>query len=247
LILQLDIGNTRLKWRFLGAGEVVRGVCDHKDFALQVLGELTGVREIQIAAVCAQSRVDELIALFVCTLPGVRVYQAKSAASLGGVRFAYQIPESQGVDRCLAMVAAYQRYSASPNFRGVMVIDAGSAITVDVLDEAGKQIDGYIAPGLGLMRNALLDGTSKIAESYSGSDEVEGLLTTRKCVDQGVYRAFVSLVRGFVDAARAQGLALLLTGGDAWQIERSFPEECFVIVDDLVFEGLEVAAAQGGV
>lgn len=247
MILQLDIGNTRLKWRSLGGGAVVAGACKHEDFELRLLGGLLNLQEVQIASVSAQKKVDALIARFVSDFPQARIYQAKSAAKMGGVRFSYQDPEAQGVDRCLAMVAAYRRYSESHGFSGVMVIDAGSALTVDVLDESGRQIEGYIAPGLGMMRNALLSGTSNIADAYGGSGLVDGLLTTRICVDRGVYKAFISLARHFIDVARASNFDLLLTGGDAQEIQSAFPEECFVIVDDLVFEGLELVAAQGGV
>lgn len=247
MILQLDIGNTRLKWRSLGDEVFAAGACNHEDFELRMLGELSDLREIQIASVSAQARADALIACFVSSFPQARIYQAKSAAKMGGVQFSYQVPEAQGVDRCLAMVAAYRRYSASHGFSGVMVIDAGSALTVDVLDEGGRQVEGYIAPGLGMMRNALLSGTSNIAGAYDGSRKDEGLLTTRICVDRGVHKAFISFVRHFVDVARASSLELLLTGGDAPEIEKAFPGERFVVVDDLVFEGLELVAAQGGV
>ena len=247
MILQLDIGNTRLKWRSLGSGAVVAGACKHEDFELRMLGDLLNLREVQIASVSAQEKVDVLIARFVSDFPKARIYQAKSAAKMGGVRFSYQVPEAQGVDRCLAMVAAYRRYSESHGFSGVMVMDAGSALTVDVLDESGRQIEGYSAPGLGMMRNSLLSGTSNIADAYGGSGMVDELLTTRICVDRGVYKAFISFARHFVDVARASNFDLLLTGGDAQEIQRAFPEERFVIVDDLVFEGLELVAAQGGV
>lgn len=247
MILQLDIGNTRLKWRCLGDEAFATGACNHEDFELRLLGELSNLTEVQIASVSAQAKVDALIARFISDFPKARIFQAKSAAKMGGVRFSYQVPEAQGVDRCLAMVAAYRRYSGSHGFSGVMVIDAGSALTVDVLDGGGRQVEGYIAPGLGMMRNALLSGTSNIAGAYDGSGMADGLLSTRICVDRGVHKAFTSSVRHFVDAARASSLELLLTGGDAPEVERAFPEERFVVVDDLVFEGLELVAAKGGI
>ena len=152
------------------------------------------------------------------------------------------MPETQGVDRCLAMVAAYERYDRD-SYSGVMVIDAGSALTVDVVSADGLQRDGYICSGYQMMLNALLGNTSSIRSGYEVSSEVGGKLSTKACVIGGVDKAFEFCVLGFVARARSQNLQVYVTGGDARRIE------AFCVVDakgieldsDLVFDGLVLA------
>lgn len=247
MILQLDIGNSRLKWRTLFNGSVVgRGACVLDDFDIDQLGIGAELKSVQLAAVGAKHGVDRVVASIRSAFPLVSVYQAEPSASLGSVRFSYERPETQGVDRCLAMLGAYERLLDKPGFNGLMVLDAGSAITVDVLDAAGNQIEGYILPGLSMMREALLGKTSNISSGYSGSESGSTALSTRQCVDRGVQRAFFSSVKGFINDAELRGLDLIITGGDARAIERAFPSAGLCVVDELVFEGLAMSAEWAG-
>ncbi|MDP1069535.1 type III pantothenate kinase, partial [Klebsiella pneumoniae] len=62
-----------------------------------------------------------------------------------------------GVDRWLAMLAAWQRVGQS-----CWVVDCGSAITLDLLDAEGRHQGGYILPGLRLMQQSLLGNTAEV-------------------------------------------------------------------------------------
>lgn len=241
MILQFDVGNTRLKWRLLRNKEVVgRGSATLDEFdigALCIGGELEGV---QLAAVRQGSELDSLVKSVKRAYPAVDLYCAKAAARFGPVSFAYELPETQGVDRCLAMRAAYNLSSGRDAFRGVMVIDAGSAITVDVLDAQGYQVEGYILPGLSMMRESLLGRTSKISEGYRAKVEMSSVLSTRKCVDLGVLKVFFASILDFVERSKVAGLDLVVTGGDAFRLRDLLSSTEHYLVEDLVLDGLSI-------
>ena len=246
MILQFDVGNTRLKWRLIKNSETVdRGSAALREFkvdSIEIDGELG---EVQLAAVRKGCDLDSLVESLKLAYPAVDIYQAESADRFGPVRFAYALPETQGVDRCLAMLAAYTLSSGLDDFKGVMVIDAGSAITVDVLDDKGMQVEGYILPGLAMMREALLDGTSKISAGYQAKAGGVAMLSTRECVDQGVKRAFAAGVRDFIASAKSAGLVLVITGGDALRVGGLISGSKYYLVEDLVLDGLSILAAEG--
>src|SRR5690606_16101045 len=75
---------------------------------------------------------------------------ATVTASCAGVQNGYVVPEKLGVDRWLALLAAYTT-AAGP----CCVVDCGTTITVDFVDRTGRHRGGYIVPGLHLMRDAL--------------------------------------------------------------------------------------------
>ena len=81
---------------------------------------------------------------------GVGAEFAATSACLGGVRCGYHEPERLGVDRWLALVAAWRQVRTE-----TVVIGAGTAVTVDFVQADGRHEGGYIAPGLGLMRDVL--------------------------------------------------------------------------------------------
>lgn len=245
MILQFDVGNTRLKWRLLKNYETVDGGSTGLDeFRMDSLCINERLEAIQLAAVRKGEELDRLMEDVGRAYPALDIYQAEAAARFGSVRFGYEFPEMQGVDRCLAMLAAYKLCSGRDGFRGVMVIDAGSAITVDVLDVEGEQIEGYIIPGLAMMREALLGKTSKISDGYRAAVRGAAALSTRECVDRGVLRAFNAGVRDFIETSQIAGLDLVVTGGDALLMKGLLPSQRCYLVEDLVLDGLALVAAE---
>ena len=244
MILQLDVGNSRVKWRILNQGSVfARGASALDVFRSsiqQALQSEPSVGLVQLSSVTSSEKNQFLLSELALVIGHVPVFVARSLARLGPVEFAYQIPETQGVDRCLVMVAAYDEYDHE-NFSGVMVIDAGSAITVDVLSSDGLQCEGYICSGYQMMLDALLGDTSNIRSGFDVSSKVGGQLSTRQCVVGGVDMAFEACVQGFIGLARSQNLQVYITGGDAVRIQ-GFCGQDVEIDSDLLFRGLSLAA-----
>ncbi|NJN52419.1 MAG: type III pantothenate kinase [Gammaproteobacteria bacterium] len=143
-ILDLDVGNTRLKWRLSGGDCVAdAGAVSRADRALQALPPAAPAR-IRICSVAGEA-FDRDIGAALLDRYGVPGEFAAVTRALCGVRCGYDDPAALGVDRWLAVVAAWQHYG-----RACIVVDVGSACTLDVVGPTGDHRGGYIVPGFRL-------------------------------------------------------------------------------------------------
>jgi type III pantothenate kinase len=236
LILECDIGNSRCKWRSLAVdGSIVeRGCFDHRDgFAgLPDLGSITRIRVASVAG-------DQVLQQFLTRLAGSTIEPefAVSTVSAVGVTNAYAHAAGRlGVDRWLAVVAAYQRQQGA-----ALVIDVGSALTVDLVAANGRHLGGYIVPGAELMMAALRAETGKVR--FERCNEEVGLgfgCSTADAVHAGILASQIGTVRVAIAEANRQistGFAILLTGGGAAAVA-SYLQDEVIEVPDLVLDGL---------
>lgn len=145
-----------------------------------------------------------------------------------------------GQDRLLAALGAYELLG-----QACVVIDAGTAITVDFVDGTGVFHGGAIAPGAQLMLDALAERTAALPVlDAAAPDPGEPYgKTTAEAMRAGVYAAGRGLVRVMLDAyAESYGAypAVVATGGDA---ELLFADEPLVehVVPHLVLSGIAVS------
>ena len=150
----VDVGNTRIKWGLCGSGpgcDIVRVVSlgdDIDEWDRQLAGlALTG-NDWVVAGVQPQ-RADRHGDWL--RSRGQRVVSLAGASSLP-LAVNLEHPDRAGIDRLLDAVAAKSRLRPGP---GAVLIDAGSAVTVDWLDESHTFQGGCIFPGLDLMAEAL--------------------------------------------------------------------------------------------
>jgi len=252
VVLELDLGNTRLKWRGLLGGAVqASGFFVRQDFldlpgCLSALSlELRGLRwgseisQVRVASV-ASVAADEALALWGQSEFGLCVGFAQVSRECAGVVNGYDDCERLGVDRWLAIIAAQQ---LAPE--GVCVVDCGSAVTLDFV-LAGRHLGGYIVPGLRLMNAALFgntDGVKVTAESLAGGS---GLLLGRNTVEAvsiGLPMMVASLVTEAVQRFEQEHRLVpkvILTGGDS-PVVAGFLGGAFMCLPDLVLDGLVLA------
>lgn len=215
MILELDLGNTRAKWRLLnGRAEIVaRGVDGVTSWLEGHFPDAwnAGIGRVRIASVLSPITESLVISQMQSKLL-VSPQMARSTSSCGEVINAYVNPERLGVDRWLALIAAYQKSGGA-----VLVIDVGTALKVDAVDDAGKHIGGYIIPGAALMEKSLLDGTDRVRyESAQPMQDVSLGADTRDCVQNGITAALVGAALVSIEQCRAaigKQPPLLITGG----------------------------------
>lgn len=158
--LLVDVGNSRLKWAFgtaagfVAQGEAPRGGADEFSGLLDAGHAPDEIRVANVAGTGAGAR----LAARLQERFGIAPLFARSAASGAGVRSGYADPTQLGVDRWLAVCAAFARYRAA-----VCVVDAGTATTIDVVRGNGEHQGGLILAGITLMQSALLGGTGDLA------------------------------------------------------------------------------------
>lgn len=244
MILELDIGNSRLKWRLLTDGGVRLdgGFAPHlpepgHDYPWRQPGRAAPERA-RIASVADASFNAALVRELEAEGTG-RIDFARSTDRCGRLVSGYREPERMGVDRWLALAAAADLCPGA-----FVVVDAGSAITLDLVATDGVHQGGWIVPGLRMMRSALLAGTAGIRLPKV---EVEAPVVPGRDTAEAVGFGTVLLARDFVErrvgAFREQfpDAPLFVTGGDGERIAPTSLAHRF-LVPELVLDGLTRAS-----
>lgn len=240
MILVIDAGNSRIKWRLTDNGQIVAEGTQLTPKALEDatlnLSDIKTPNEIRIASVAGEKVVrwleQQLLMQF-----NAPIRLAQVASTFGELSCAYEDPQSLGVDRWLAIAAAYYQYHEP-----LLVIDAGSAITMDIIGPGGQHIGGYIAPGLSLMHDALWKNTSDVRVVGSGLEELwlPGK-NTQQAVNRGCLLAAVSTIESL---AAQFPVRIVITGGDAKVLMQamslSAENHANLVLDGLILEGVEL-------
>jgi type III pantothenate kinase len=218
--LLIDIGNTRLKWALKTAAGLQPGppiVHADADFLTQLAAAFRDIEAVD-SIWCAdvrRSQTGQLTAEWLTQRFATTVHTPTTPASGGGIQNAYAEPARLGIDRWLAMLGGFQAG------RGLMVVDAGSALTLDAVDPSGRHCGGLIFPGAQMLRRALARDTELVQVAFapsrpSGTTRLGS--STAQCVQFAIDAAAVALI----DRAREDWRPLLgdkavfaLTGGDA--------------------------------
>ena len=267
--LLIDAGNRRLKWATARAG-AGGDALDGRSGAFVLNADIADAlaaqwaqlakpeRPASVWASCvARPEIRQAIADYARNAWSLEPVFIASKARQAGIVNGYPEPASLGSDRWAALVAAGNLFARQP----VIVVDAGTAVTVDALDSTGFFRGGVIFPGVRGMRAALCEQT-EIALSGDGGggenenrDPAEALNATTTATDtrSAVAHGALLAVAGGVDLAIARqrnslqtdhaDCQVLATGGDAAQIAPLLTAEVR-IVPDLVLRGLATIAAE---
>ncbi|MGH8388379.1 MAG: pantothenate kinase [Pseudomonas sp.] len=245
MILELDCGNSFIKWRVLAANArlvVGEGVVD-SDHAL-----LEGVQGLKgLALKCCRLvsvRTAEETGLLIASLKeafNVSVICATPSRVMSGVRNGYEEFEKLGLDRWLALLGGFHLANGA-----CLVLDFGTAVTADFVAADGEHLGGFICPGMPLMRNQLRTHTRKIRYGDLAAERALERLTPGRTTVEAVERGCLLMLQGFVltqlELARShwgEDFSVFLTGGDAALVSGVVPEAR--VVPDLVFVGLAMA------
>ncbi|HUO80141.1 MAG TPA: type III pantothenate kinase [Steroidobacteraceae bacterium] len=238
MILLLDVGNTRVKWAWLEYLEIApSGAVAHDTTHRRWQGEIEAdghqPSRIVVANVAGPAFAAALT-LWSRDHYAVEPEFIVARDRLLGVTSGYRRPAALGVDRWLALIAAWR---SAP--RATLVVNSGTALTVDALDDGGRHRGGLIVPGVQM----LAEGRAPWAEGaeLKAHRALDGLppdpvpLTLAALAD-----------RGYGELAALTGTAprLLLTGGDA-ELLAPHLSQAAEIVPELVLTGLAIVATRG--
>lgn len=238
--LLADLGNSRSKLAH-AVGTRVTDVCsvsttDLEAFARHVARLVAPGMGAWVASVAGAEATARAVALIEQQVDGP-VRQIRAVDPVPLVSNGYRKPEQLGVDRLLAMVAARARVTGP-----VCVIDAGTAVTIDLVDASGRHLGGFILPGLRMMRDCLLAGT-KIPSDREVEPGVELGRDTATAVALGSRYAIAGVVERFTVNAEPR-TQVVLGGGDVNELIEFLPPGC-ITLEHLVLRGLAVVAASG--
>jgi type III pantothenate kinase len=249
VILLLDVGNTSIKWAQLLDGALTPQLpIVHRDiepdvWMKQLFRERFRPARLLVSNVAGAQMRDRI------SREAERLWQIKpefatTATVAHGVTHGYKDVTLHGVDRWLAVIAAYRLAGGA-----ACVIDAGTAVTIDAVDARGLHLGGLIIPGIHLMIDSLLSRTADIARNarkLSGPGGA-GLLATNtaEAVANGAILAIAAAAdRSIAEVKQRAGAEpkVFLTGGDAQRLQKVMQTPS-VEIPDLVLQGLALRAA----
>ena len=216
--LEIDAGNTFVKWRLRNADEAIDEgrlqTAQVRDGRAEVPLGWSQAEQARVASV-AGDLVNGWLSDVLADL-GTPVDFAQVSMQRHGLKNAYENPQQMGVDRWVAMLAAWQQTR-----KGVCVVDAGSAVTVDFVDATGQHLGGYILPGLRLLQESLLGSTAGVRwAALPDSSSLQPGNSTAACVHNGGHYLLAALLQRVKSDCECYAIdQIILTGGDAAELQ----------------------------
>lgn len=240
-ILFIDAGNSTIKWaqyEHTDLSEVV-SLAYEENITVDSFIEQWKQLDVPIKVIASCVASDSIWTTLVkaCNeLWGRDVQRVFSLDQGFGLINAYNNPADLGSDRWCAMIGALQ--VAESDF---IVVDAGSALTIDVVDVSGQHLGGYITPGLNMMRKSLGRQTAQINIDMPKdlTPSLSPATSTAECIESGIILSAVKLIEAVYEKESKLAIKIkcYLTGGDAKLIANMLSIDC-VILPDLVLRGL---------
>lgn len=245
--LLVDLGNSRLKWARCAndAWNAGATIVHRRDTAVcaQWWDAIERPESVWIASVAEAAFTDALRAWCVRRWQ-TEVHNVSAEAQAHGVRNLYDAPATLGADRWCALIAARQSAKTA-----CVIVDAGSALTIDALaydapSGDGTFMGGVILPGLNMMRATLGEGTGLIRDTTGRDDDVLARATASG-VAAGTLFGLAGAVDAVVAAQRKQigaSAPVLLCGGDGATLLPRLRATPITLIPDLVLRGLAIIA-----
>ncbi|WP_418983270.1 type III pantothenate kinase [Alistipes sp.] len=208
--LIVDIGNTLVKLALFDGG---RPVAERSVERLlpAVLDDLLAGRRAEGAIVAStRGEADEVVEMLRTRARRVVEFTSQTPVPIAN---AYLTPETLGRDRLAAAVGVAALYPG----RNVLIVDFGTAVTIDLVTADNTFRGGCISPGLGMRLRALHDYTARLPLCAPTEKEELTGLTTEEAVRHGVMNSLTFEIEGYIDRMRGRidDLCVIFTGGDA--------------------------------
>lgn len=214
LYLLFDVGNTRLKWAVVESSQnpidrnkklwLHSGAIDTKlllspdhcaELAHYILQTIPKPDAIGLCCVASEECAINLRQLF-AQWSDVVWFHLRGNSPFDGLRSRYVEPEQLGADRWAGLIAA--RTLSSGNG---LIVNSGTATTIDFLSANGIHHGGWIIPGLGLMQSSLESHTARLPATAE-ADQVDGFgVSTDEAIYKGCLAAQVGAIHGALQLA----------------------------------------------
>jgi type III pantothenate kinase len=245
-LLVVTVGNSRLSTGAFVAGElrnVGRSALDDRSQCERILreawNEISSTDGRAAVAASVNPKLNPLVDELVEQIAGQSVQWVGSDLELP-IEVLTQNPQQTGVDRILNVAAAFEQMS-----KACVVVDAGTAVTVDCCNDNGDFVGGAILPGIEMMIDALARGTAGVGKTtFSVPNRAVGD-STDAAVSQGIYYAIRGLVKEVAEnfaGELGQWPEIIATGGDAARLFDGW-ELIHAISPDLGLYGVALAYA----
>lgn len=251
MVLALDIGNTAIKGGLFDGTDLRRTFRLATDPAASVPAyrhalrhRLDGAEVEHVGIVSVVPTVGALVTeaarAETMQLPLVVSHRSPLPFAMG-----YETPETLGTDRIAAAAGAWTRYHDGAPDRPLVVVDAGTAVTLEVVSADGTFLGGTIGAGPDLVRRALARGTAQLPEVDARLPRRAVGRSTKEALQAGLMWPFLDGVRGLL-ARTADELGadpvVVATGG--WsELLAAHVEAVDHVEPDLVLHGVRALLA----
>jgi type III pantothenate kinase len=219
-----DIGNTRAKLSITQGGKILAWEQAGDDGVQVMLKLLDAYPETSNAIVSSvRNDISGLLQQLNARVP--HVVELSAATSIP-IRVDYRTPETLGMDRIAAAVGAWSIYPGEE----LLVIDAGTAITMDRVSSEGIFLGGKISPGLRMRFEALHSFTDKLPLVDAFTQWTFPGKETREAIAGGVLEGTIYELTGTIGSLQKQypQLKVIITGGDADFFAKNLKSPIFV-------------------
>jgi type III pantothenate kinase len=244
-MLAIDIGNTHITAGFFEGRDlqdVFRVPTDVSLKSASFLEYLPSERNLLASGTIISSvraSAAEIIKQEIQSVTGTLPFLVKADTEMG-IEVSYETKETLGIDRLVAAAAARHFYG-KPGL-ALVVVDMGTATTIDYVTEQGVFLGGMIAPGLMSAYRGLLASAPQLpkVEDLSGPHIIGR--TTFECIRSGVVTGHAAMIRGAVEMMAedmASSVQVVLTGGLSVTVKEFLPPD-YIRDEFLILKGLSV-------
>jgi type III pantothenate kinase len=243
--LLIDAGNTRIKWALVN--DMTRRAQADKDEWLRsgvlpvgqadaLPQQFAGVHEIQ--QIWVSNVAGETIAQHIRNIRAGHSIFIAAREKQCGVRNGYSNPGQLGSDRWAALIAAWHLVRGK-----CLVVNCGTAVTIDTLSGQGEFLGGLILPGVELMQRSLVAATGQLRAEQGKYAALP--LNTADALFNGAIQACCGAIERQYRLLGDAGAPVVLSGGAAGMLEKNINLPLNV-VDNLVLQGLLLISQEAG-
>ena len=237
--LTIDNGNTSVKVAFfIGTKMVATNRFVRRD--MRLLERFISTYKPNSAIVCSTTatatakRIEQLAAQR-CQMVIHLSHETPMPLTLG-----YRTPQTLGRDRIATAVGAWTIAKQFDTSADALVIDAGTAITYDLVTADGCFVGGNIAPGLKLRFKSLHEHTGQLPMVDADGDTPVVGYNTETAIRSGVTLGLLGEVKSYIADLRLShpGLMVFITGGDGKMLHERLNDDKVIYYEHLAVEGL---------
>lgn len=223
--LIIDQGNTSTKLHIAEGDEIVESIASNNEEAPEYVRRRIAETAFDAAIYSSVRRQYDkhLINIMSRKIPHIVCMGNTTHLPIG---IDYRTPETLGHDRIAAAVGAWTQHPGRP----LLVVDAGTAITYDLVSVQGKFLGGNIAAGISMRLKALHEQTGRLPLVTSDGELPLLGYDTETAIRSGALQGAAYELEGYITACEAEfpELLVFLTGGDAEHLATIIKRSIFV-------------------
>lgn len=238
-ILAVDCGNSTIKWGFYSTCKWIRKETLKYENA-HVLNDqwqsITNIDLVIVSSVVSQKLVKQLKKIFISLK--FDPFWINSCTFQCGLTNSYEYPSNLGSDRWAALIAAWDSFHAP-----CLVINVGTATTVDVISKLGVFLGGYILPGPFISKKCLVEATQITVTDDTLFQNFPK--STSGAINGGISLsliAFVQKIKSIFLDTQGYPIEHCIFSGGAFHIIKPYIDFPYIEIDNIVLDGLLIIA-----